>query len=52
MSSLRNVAPAEVETVNDTDDMLLPLDPAILNKNLGISVMVIVTKVKAGSYLN
>lgn len=52
VSSLRNVAPAEVETVNDTDDMLLPLDPAILNKNLGISVMVIVTKSDSISVLD
>lgn len=38
--------PNELNDTIDTDDsLLLPLDPSILTKNLGIPIMVIVTKV-------
>lgn len=40
------------EDAADNDDDLLPLDPAILSKNLGIPIMVIVTKSDSISILD
>lgn len=40
------------EDAVENDDDLLPLDPAILSKNLGIPIMVIVTKSDSISVLD